>query len=58
MEGTLFTGAEPNAHFRAEFSTYDFLMEPTFEEELEVLDAAYRDGLHAAYTCEWRGDGA
>lgn len=57
MEPTLFTREELTDHFRAEFSTYDFLMEPMLERTgFEVLDASYRDGFYAAYTCKRRGD--
>lgn len=56
MDPTLFTEEELNNHFREEFSTYDFLMEPMLEQTgFEILDASYRDGFYAAYTCKWRG---
>lgn len=56
MEPTLFTEEELNNHFREEFSTYDFLMEPMLERTgFEILDASYRDGFYAAYTCKWKG---
>lgn len=57
MDSTAFSEEELHAHFREEFSTYDFLMEPMLEEAgFEIVDANYRDGFYAAYTCEWRGD--
>ncbi len=56
MEPTRFSTAELNDHFKAEFSTYDFLMELMLERTgFEILDASYRDGFYAAYTCRWRG---
>lgn len=56
MEPTMFTEEELNNHFREEFSTYDFLMEPMLEQTgFEILDASYKDEFYAAYTCEWRG---
>ncbi len=58
MEPTLFTEEELHNHFKKEFSTYDFLMEPMLERTgFEILDASYRDGFYAAYTCRWGGDG-
>ena len=52
MKDTPFTEAELHAHFREEFSTYDFLLEPMLEETgFEILDSTYRDGFYAAYTC-------
>lgn len=56
MDPTLFTSKELNNHFSEEFSTYDFLMEPMLERTgFEILDASYRDGFYAAYTCKWEG---
>lgn len=56
MEGTLFTDEELANHFREEFSTYDFLMEPMLDRAgFDVLEATYRDGFYAAYTCRWGG---
>jgi putative AdoMet-dependent methyltransferase len=57
MEPTLFTDEELNNHFRKEFSTYDFLMEPMLEQTgFKILDASYRQGFYASYTCKWHGD--
>ncbi|WP_331232327.1 class I SAM-dependent methyltransferase [Natronorarus salvus] len=57
MESTLFTDEELHAHFREEFSTYDFLFEPMLEEVgFEILDSTYRDGFYASYTCRWQGE--
>lgn len=56
MESTLFTEEELLNHFREEFSTYDFLMESILERTgFDILDASYRDGFYAAYTCKWNG---
>ena len=56
MAETTFTEAELQAHFREEFSTYDVLMERMLEEAgFEIVDAEYRDGFYAAYTCRWPG---
>lgn len=57
MASTQFTETELHDHFREEFSTYDFLMEPMLEAAgFEILDASYREGFYAAYTCEWPGE--
>lgn len=57
MEPTLFTDEELNNHFREEFSTYDFLLEPILERAgFEILEASYRAGFYAAYTCRWIED--
>lgn len=57
MESTSFTEAELCNHFREEFSTYDFLLEPMLEETgFEILDSAHRGGFYAAYTCRWNGN--
>lgn len=57
MEPTPFTEEELDAHFGSEFSTYDFVMEPILERTgFDIVDAAYREGFYAAYTCRWRGD--
>ncbi len=56
MESTLFTDEELRNHFRKEFSTYDFLLEPMLEKTgFELLDSSYSDGMYAEYTCRWRG---
>ncbi|MDX1747824.1 MAG: class I SAM-dependent methyltransferase, partial [Halobacteriales archaeon] len=40
MDGTLFTDEELHDHFREEFSTYDFLMEPMLDRAgFDVLEA-------------------
>lgn len=53
MESTSFTEAELHAHFREEFSTYDFLLEPMLEHTgFEILESDHREGFYAAYTCE------
>lgn len=55
-ESTAFTREELYNHFREEFSTYGFLFEPMLEEiGFEILDATYREGFYAAYTCKWKG---
>lgn len=52
MEDTQFTETELHRHFREEFSTYDFLMEPMLREAgFEIRTADYRAGFYAAYTC-------
>ncbi len=57
MEPTVFTNEELHAHFREEFSTYDFLLEAMLEEAgFEILDTTYTRGFYAAYTCKWNGD--
>lgn len=57
MESTSFTEEELYAHFREEFSTYDFLLESMLEETgFEILDSTYSAGFYAAYTCRWTGD--
>ena len=57
MESTLFTETELHNHFKNEFSTYDFLMEPMLERTgFEIIDASYREGFYAAYTCRWSGE--
>ena len=57
MAETTFAEAELHAHFREEFSTYDFIMESMLEKAgFEIVDAAYRDGFYAAYTCRWPGN--
>ena len=57
MEPTLFTDEELNNHFRKDFSTNDFLMEPMLEQAgFKILDASYRQGFYASYTCKWHGD--
>jgi SAM-dependent methyltransferase len=56
MESTTFTEKELHNHFREEFSTYGFLMEPMLERTgFDILDASYRDGFYGAYTCKWEG---
>ncbi|WP_255168000.1 class I SAM-dependent methyltransferase [Natrononativus amylolyticus] len=57
MEPTEFTTEELHAHFREEFSTYDFLLESMLEETgFEVLEATYSRGFYAEYVCRWRGE--
>lgn len=57
MEPSLFTDQELHAHFREEFSTYDFLFEPMLEKAgFEILDSTYRDGFYASYVCRWQGE--
>lgn len=59
MESTSFTDTELANHFSEEFSTYDFLMESMLEEAgYRLMDATYRDGFYAAYTCRWQGASA
>lgn len=59
MESTSFAEEELCNHFREEFSTYDFLLEPMLEETgFEILDSTLREGFYAAYTCRWNGDPA
>lgn len=59
MESTGFTEEELCNHFREEYSTYDFLLEPMLEETgFEILDSTLREGFYAAYTCRWNGDPA
>lgn len=55
MRDTLFTESELHRHFSEEHSTYDFLMERMLDEAgFEVLEATYRRGFYAAYTCRKR----
>lgn len=57
MESTQFTKEELHRHFREEFSTYGFVLEPMLEQSgFEILDATYRDGFYASYTCRWPAD--
>lgn len=52
MESTPFTMDELHRHFREEYSTYGFILEAMLEETgFEILDATYRDGFYASYTC-------
>ena len=56
MEPTAFTDEELRNHFREEFSTYDFLLEPMLEATgFEILETSYSRGFYAAYTCRWTG---
>jgi len=57
MESTKFTDEELRAHFREEFSTYDFVLEAMLEEiGFEILEATYARGFYANYTCNWHGN--
>ena len=52
METTQFTDEELHRHVRQEFSTYGFILESLLEQTgFEMLDATYRDGFYASYTC-------
>lgn len=52
MASTSFTEAELHRHFRDEFSTYDFLLEPMLEDTgFEIIDNEHREGFYSAYTC-------
>lgn len=54
MYSTQFTEEELHRHFREEFSTYGFVLESMLERSgFEILDATYRDGFYASYTCRW-----
>lgn len=54
MESTQFTEGELHRHFREEFSTYGFVLESMLEQTgFEILNATYRDGFYASYTCRW-----
>lgn len=56
MESTDFTQEELQRHVREEFSTYGFLVEAMLERTgFEILEASYRDGFYASYTCRWHG---
>lgn len=56
MADSLFTDEELHAHFREEFSTYDFLFEPMLERVgFEIHEANYERGFYADYVCEWPG---
>lgn len=54
MESSLFTTEELHHHVRGEFSTYGYLLESMLERtRFEILEATYRDGFYASYTCKW-----
>lgn len=54
MDSTSFTDEELHAHFREEFSTYGFLLEPMLEAVgFEIVEAAYERGFYAEYICKW-----
>lgn len=56
MADTKFTEAELHAHFREEFSTYDFLMERMLTEAgFEIVESNYERGFYADYVCRWPG---
>lgn len=56
LERTSFTEEEIHLHFRDEYSTYGFLLEPMLERAgFEILDAEYEGGFYAMYTCQWHG---
>lgn len=53
---TIFTDEELYVHFRAEYSTYGFVLEALLERAgFEILESAYEDDFYAAYTCRWQG---
>ena len=57
MASTGFTDEELTDHFRTEYSTYGFLLEPMLEATgFEILESTYREGFYASYTCRWEGD--
>lgn len=57
MASTMFTDEELHAHFREEFSTYDFLLEPMLEAVgFEILESTYERAFYADYVCEWQGE--
>lgn len=55
-ESTIFTEEEIHRHFRDEYSTYGFLLEPMLERVgFEILEATYDGDFYAKYTCQWDG---
>lgn len=57
MESTQFTTEKLYRHFRAEFSTYGFILESMLERTgFDIVEATYRDGFYASYTCRLMTD--
>lgn len=55
-ESTVFTDEDICVHFREEYSTYGFLLEPMLERVgFEILEAKYVDDFYAEYICQWQG---
>ncbi len=53
---TSFTREEIDRHFREEYSTYGFLLEPMLEAAgFEMLESAYPTDFYAEFTCRWIG---
>lgn len=56
-ESTISTDEEIYVHFRKEYSTYGFLLEPMLERVgFEILEAEYADDFYAEYVCRWYED--
>ena len=55
-EVTSFSEEEIHRHFRDEYSTYGFLLEPMLERVgFEILESTYDGDFYATYTCLWDG---
>ncbi|WP_436347439.1 class I SAM-dependent methyltransferase [Natronorubrum sp. FCH18a] len=55
-QSTPFTDEELHVHFREEFSTYGFLLEPMLQEAgFEIVESTYETDFYAEYTCLWCG---
>jgi SAM-dependent methyltransferase len=55
-ESTSFTDEEIYRHFREEYSTYGFVLEPMLEQVgFEILESKYAGEFYAEYSCRWQG---
>lgn len=55
-QSTIFADEELYVHFREEYSTYGFLLEPMLEQVgFEILESTYEQDFYAEYICQWHG---